>query len=799
MKKKLLILSMIILGMIQPALSQEDTATSLDSYRALGLEHLNLPTDSSRMKVISAGRISRNLDDLPLSVYVVTHEEIMRNQFTTLSDVLNGLPGILVSRPGTGELGESFQIWNLTGNLYTKILINGVPVKPSVVSGMPIGSQLPIRQAEKIEIIYGNSSAIYGADAVSGVINIITREADRGTFAQGDISLGRQGHNYINFTIGGKGGKNNNILQYAFYGSKYELNDMNLDYNEEGLYNPLNYYQTRDAELIVGDAEVDAGEIDESTMEEGSDAYADFLRRYYGVNYEGSITDPEMEALGSEAHMLGMQLKFKGFWLSYNYMYRRTHSSLGLAPAFYKYNNPQNFWGESIQQFSLAYEKQFRRINSTTQLNVLGYEMDNNSSLGVTFLPQSDKVYRFSASNDIELSQVFSASPLRNSDMVAGLSYMQSGNLPTTNFLYAPFDKSLYSPFSTTFDSTYTSTFGRFGINPIVFANISGFLQYYQSWRKFRILGGIRYDLNTEYGQRFSPQLAISHRTTDKLSFRLSLGTAYKAPPMSLKYQSLGYPLDAENTPTPKDDTLLYFIAYPNSSLRPERFNTTEFGFHWHASSRFSLEQSFFFYRITNHIGPRYLPKSEIFRGMGPEQLARIVSDTIAMWANFASSFSNVGGSQTTLRFNNIIRSIRLNIEASLYFQARQDALPDLESFINEYITLAPRHYGKLKVSMQPADQLYIYLESHWMSKWLRILIPFEELYAGIFGADEGYYAMNGALNYYLSNQLNVFVKVTNIFDEKYPGANVPMLEENLAYNPQLRRTIRAGLSYRFN
>ena len=98
------------------------------------------------------------------------------------------------------------------------ILINGLPIKPSAVIGMPILAQLPIRQAERIEIIYGPAAAVYGADAVSGVINIITREAEKGTFVLGDVSLGQQEFQNTDFIIGGKTGKNKNIMQYSFYG-----------------------------------------------------------------------------------------------------------------------------------------------------------------------------------------------------------------------------------------------------------------------------------------------------------------------------------------------------------------------------------------------------------------------------------------------------------------------------------------------------------------------------------------------------------------------------------------------------
>ena len=85
------------------------------------------------------------------------------------------------------------------------------------------------------------------------------------------------------------------------------------------------------------------------------------------------------------------------------------------------------------------------------------------------------------------------------------------------------------------------------------------------------------------------------------------------------------------------------------------------------------------------------------------------------------------------------------------------------------------------------------------MSKWLRLLIPFEYLYDELFGGTDGYYAMDAMASFYLSNQLNLFVKVNNIFDEQYGIVNATILEENLLYNPQLRRTIRVGLSYNLN
>jgi outer membrane receptor protein involved in Fe transport len=85
------------------------------------------------------------------------------------------------------------------------------------------------------------------------------------------------------------------------------------------------------------------------------------------------------------------------------------------------------------------------------------------------------------------------------------------------------------------------------------------------------------------------------------------------------------------------------------------------------------------------------------------------------------------------------------------------------------------------------------------MTSWLRTLIPFKKLYGELFDDADGYYSLNLTSNYSISDNLSVFLKVTNLFDEKYGTVNATILEENLVYNPQLRRSLRFGLSYRLN
>jgi outer membrane receptor protein involved in Fe transport len=769
---------------VQYAVPQTDTTSNWIQKDVLQAEDLVFPVDSERLKIISAGRISKNLDELPLTVYVISHEEILRNEYTSLIDVLNSLPGITTSKPGTGELGESFQIWGLTGNMYTKILLNGLAVKPSVVSGMPIGSQLPIRQAEKIEVIYGTSSSVYGADAVSGVINIITKEADKGTFVRGDISLGEDGYSYMNFFLGGKAGKANNILQYNLYGSRSEYANMDIKYKTEEVYNPLNYYQQQNIKFSLDGTDYEPLEINEYVLRQHGIRPEDFIYQYYGPNYEGSVTRPEIEALGSSSHMLGLQMSFRGFNLSYDNMYRKTHSSLGLTPVFYKYNNPQNYWGESINKISLGYTKDFRRFSSSTQLSSLVYQMDNNSSQGITFLTYTDKVYRYSESNDFLIEQAFSASILKNFELVGGLSYQRSANLPVTNYLWTPFNKKDYKSASARVDFS-DSIMGKFGLNPIHFSNISGFLQFYYRLDRFRFLGGLRYDINTLYGNRFSPQLGVLYKSGKKIAIHLSAGNAYKAPPSSIVYQSLAYPVDNIGSG-------IEYLILPNKKLKPEKFNTLELGITRPLLKRATINQTFFYYRITDHIVP------ETFY-MGDFNYPNAVNDSVKLWINNDQSISNVVGSQTTIFIKDLIKPVHLDATLSLSFMSRHDHVPGVMEIVQNYFSLMPKHSGILKVSLYPVKNWYINIESYWQTKWLRLLIPFEDLYKELFKNTDGYYAMNVVTSYNLSDNLSAFIKVINLFNEKYGNVNATILEENLVYNPQLSRSIRFGFSYKLN
>ncbi len=757
-------------------LAQKDTLTEyIPTLELLDIKDLVFKKDTSEIEIITASRSSKNLSDLPVTIHVITHEEIIANHYTSLTDILKTMPGIRVSQPGSGETGDYFEIRGLTGNFYAKILLNGIPVKPSVVKGMPIGAQLPVRQAERIEIIYGPAAAIYGADAVSGVINIITKEAHQGTFARADISLGQNDYNNFNFTVGGKAGKNNNILKYNFFGSKTAFNDQNIKYDIRRFYNPLNYY--RDS-INIGGILYSPVDVNESTS-----GIQEFVNTNYGVQYEGSLLEPAIEELPASSYMVGTDLNFRGIRLTFYNMYRQAHSSIGHNTLQYKYNNPQNYWGDLIRMYSLSYSKDWRRFSTFTQISNLIYHMDNNSSLGLTFLEYTDKVYRYAASNDLLLEQLITIIPVTSLEVISGISYQKSGYLPITNYLSSPFNTDKYKAFSKSIN--YSDTiFGNRGIQPGVFTNASGFLQFFLKKNKFRIMGGLRTDFNSKYDVKISPRLALLYKYSKKSTARLSAGYAFKAPPPSLEYETIIYPVSS-----PANG--INYTMMPTQTLEPEKFQSVEMGIITRLFWNIAVDISLFYNEIYNQFYIYEIPVSQV------SNTPEAVNETMLTKRN-ENTFSRVYGLQANIVKNDIIPSMKMRAEINLMFTRISQELPDIESILENF-KLMPKHFGQLKLSFYPVKNVYLHFENTWESKWLRNLIFLDKLYSDLFTKVDGYFTLDAMAGYHISSNLRGFIKVTNFFNEKYSGLNVTGQNEDKLYNPQLGRNIRIGLSYSLN
>ena len=165
--------------------------------------------------VVTASRVPLPAEQVGSSVTVITAEDIERKQVRVVSDVLREVPGVAVSRSGPVGANTQVRIRGAEGN-HTLVIIDGVEVNnPSSFDEFDFGNLLAA-DIERIEVLRGPQSALYGSDAIGGVITIITKKGrgpvtgslslEGGSFRTGQASASvRGGGDWYHFSLGGTG------------------------------------------------------------------------------------------------------------------------------------------------------------------------------------------------------------------------------------------------------------------------------------------------------------------------------------------------------------------------------------------------------------------------------------------------------------------------------------------------------------------------------------------------------------------------------------------------------------------
>ena len=127
--------------------------------------------------VVVASRSPKRLSEIGKVVRVITAETISRSQGRTLPELLNNVAGLTIGGNGGNPADVKAVYLRGASAANTLILIDGIPVNDaSEISGEYNISAIPIENIERIEILKGGNSTLYGSDAVAGVINVITRK-----------------------------------------------------------------------------------------------------------------------------------------------------------------------------------------------------------------------------------------------------------------------------------------------------------------------------------------------------------------------------------------------------------------------------------------------------------------------------------------------------------------------------------------------------------------------------------------------------------------------------------------------
>jgi vitamin B12 transporter len=141
----------------------------------------------SKEVVITASRYERSLKDVQADVTVISEQDIRRSGASNLTDLLKRSPGIQYSSNGGGHQSSSLFIRG-SDSKHTLFLIDGQRIGPLDGFSQFQFQHVPLDQIERIEILRGPGSSLYGSDAIGGVVQIITKKAARKN--GGDVVLG---------------------------------------------------------------------------------------------------------------------------------------------------------------------------------------------------------------------------------------------------------------------------------------------------------------------------------------------------------------------------------------------------------------------------------------------------------------------------------------------------------------------------------------------------------------------------------------------------------------------------------
>ncbi|AZO94696.1 TonB-dependent receptor [Halocella sp. SP3-1] len=187
--------------------------------------------------VVTASKYSEKLSDTTVSMDILTQEDIQEKNAQNVAELLRGLTGIYISDHGGPAGLKTIRIRGSETN-QVLVLLDGQAINSSQNGEIDL-SQLPVEQIERIEVLKGPASALYGANALGGVVNIITKGGSRkpitefkvryGSFETQQTAFshrgntGRVGYNITAVEKDSDGDRENSSLEQMMFFSRFDI------------------------------------------------------------------------------------------------------------------------------------------------------------------------------------------------------------------------------------------------------------------------------------------------------------------------------------------------------------------------------------------------------------------------------------------------------------------------------------------------------------------------------------------------------------------------------------------------
>jgi outer membrane cobalamin receptor len=753
MKNKLLpfiILSNIFLStMFEAAYSQ-----TADSLSILNQDSLSLK-DLLNVKVTTASKTSQSLEMAPATAIVITQEQIRMRGYQSLLDVMYDLPDIKIDDKIYSGMRNNFTIRGTPGQEKFLILLDGVRITSPSGEAMPIMENYPVNFADQIEIIYGPASALYGADAVSGVINIISKKIPSWKSTTAEFSSTAGSYGYTNSSL--------------FLSQK--LND-HLRMVISGQY----FY----------DEQPDLSKTNKENSETNVDDYSTgTLHTIYGPATPKKSVSPSFEA-PIHAYNIYAALQADDFAFSYFRNFTQTPSAWGSNTSNGLYNKDA-FIAQGVDVVNASYKKVLRKFSTTTTLNASQYTLSPKSNYRNLYTGV-EPAYKYASTSVVKGEEQLEYKISTRLNVVSGAGYELYYSIPYSTDLDGPVDQNEYIHQSYLGTNAYYSPGGlpaQFYFLKYHNANAYMQLQYAPAKSINFTLGG-RYDNNSRYGKSYNPRLGMVYKPFSKTTIKLLYGTAFLAPSPSDCYAYWGSFVTEDSGKTFHS----YFLHLPNPDLHPITSKNTELSIQQYVGDNFSVTLNGYYTRLTNLHG---FNDDNASTQLYHNSFNGIPVDYVEVYVNQSRQI-NYGGS-VLLNLKNSIGRIKLNSYVSLSYvdgkiqnglTESDEASKDLElDFIAPFMVHAGTDMKVGKFSFSP--RLILLSKQH--------INGFSDTSSAIIKRQTigGYALLNLSLRFTVMKGMTLFSNITNALNQQYKsvGFNMDLTKNNDLFHGQPEDPIR--------
>jgi outer membrane cobalamin receptor len=512
--------------------------------------------DLMRIVVTTASRAPEGLAAAPARVQVVTAAQIERRGYRSVLDVLKDLADFKVDLAGEPDYPAQITVQGTRGVSRVVLLLDGIRVSSPTNEPLPMMANYPVHNARQVEIVYGPASALYGADAFSAVINIISKDVSESPGLAVSSSVGQFGLYNETASYGVRLGANATLMLSGQFLYDHQP-DLSRFYPE--LFGGLQGQRTG------------------------------LFNTIFGPMTSSRPISPGYD-IPMSAHSVQARLRLGRLDLSLFESGVRTPTSPPYSPDDAVYDAAA-FNENHLLVASGTYTQPIGRVTSTSTLTFSRHELDPQSGY-LNVFSNLEKSFKYAYGSMAKAEEQLSWKPAPSIAMTAGGTFEHFFSIPQGADLNAAI-QSRDVP-GTILDTNIPDAFVK-----LRYANTGAYAQMQYAMKpRVTLMLGARADYNSRYGATFNPRLGVVARPTDSTTLKVLYGTAFLAPSPYQAYSHFGsfYSTDGGKT---------YASSYwhlPNPDLKPEQKRTVEVNVLQTLGSDFQFSGSVFYSRFSNLI-----------------------------------------------------------------------------------------------------------------------------------------------------------------------------------------------------